>query len=344
MSPRDAARARKPRAPARIDERACPEGKRRGIDVARMFGEIEKLTRSYAAKHAPDLDIEDLVQEVALNIGAKNASEKSAFDPTRSSFGHYVTLVARSKAGHLRAKRYHTGEVSTEDDALEALHDSRAHDGLATKRDTADRRTVGELVELIREAEQTAVTQARALRARDALAAARADGIAEASRKYSALLDGAFEPDAELPPARSKAPPSRALPAKPPPPDPLAGVRRKLKAALASWQSAVALEDARIRETLAKAFARMRSPKRAALARSGAKQYAQQLVGERSPHVKRHVAIAAAIAADPHASDREIGRRVGCDHKTAAAVRSAYFRGTSKSAAVAAAARSARRS
>lgn len=373
MSSRGAARA--PRAPARVDTRACPAGAARGVDVARMFHEIELLTRAYASKHAGDIDVEDLVQEVAVAIATKNASEKSAFDPARSSFGHYVTLVARSKAGHVREKRYHFGEIPTADETLEHAHDAGVREGHVAKRDAVDRRTMGELVEMIREAERAATTHARALRATDAIAAARAEGIAEASRKYSALLDGAFEPDVALPPARPAAP--RA-----PAPDPHAGLRQKLAAALERWRAAVACEDARVRETLAAALARMPNVKRPrrvgskrralerllatpkgratspqALARrvGTSERYVRRVRGEgrncsgppqADPHEQKRAAIAAAIAADRGASNREIARRVGCDHKTVGVVRSdaRYLRGTSKRAAVAAAARAARRS
>lgn len=245
-----------------------------------MFPEIEKLTRAYAAKHAPDLDADDLVQEVALTIAKRNASERSAFDPTRASFGKYVFLVAGNKAGHLREKRYHHGEVPTEDDALEAARANDVGEVVATKRSSADRRTVGELVSLIREAGQEACSHARDVRARDALAAARADGIAEAAKKFSALLDGGFTADVELAGPRPPVHRSRA----PRGPDPRAAVCRTLRRALQRWTAAAAAEDARRAEEL---FRSPRGPKLRQLDRilrtaAGRRMTQQELAGRLS--------------------------------------------------------------
>lgn len=67
----------------------------RGIDVSKCFQDIRRIVLGHfnvAGVH-PD----DLVQEVALRVHEQNALP-CAFDPARSSFSHYVYMVASNVA------------------------------------------------------------------------------------------------------------------------------------------------------------------------------------------------------------------------------------------------------
>lgn len=56
------------------------------------------------------MDEEDLLQEVFLGILARNQKNGTGkFDPSRSSFSHYVHLVARSKTSQIGKKQTRWG-------------------------------------------------------------------------------------------------------------------------------------------------------------------------------------------------------------------------------------------
>lgn len=104
-----------------IDYRACPQGKRRGIDVGRMSREIGRLI--HANFHPTDIEVDDLVQETCMRLLRNNESE-SAFDPTRASFSKYVLLVAGGRLSRMREKL--SREVLVGDESLEAAADAIA--------------------------------------------------------------------------------------------------------------------------------------------------------------------------------------------------------------------------
>lgn len=128
--------------PAEERRRACPAGAERGVDVPRMYPEIAAIVRKHFANANVDLD--ELVQETAAAIAKKNASGASAYDPARSSFGHYVHLVARSKLGHMLGSRTRRerGLLFEEEEALDAMGGEHSQ-ALAID---ANASTVGELI------------------------------------------------------------------------------------------------------------------------------------------------------------------------------------------------------
>lgn len=67
----------------------------RGIDLAKKANDIRRIVLKHF--RVPGVHPDDLVQEVYLAILRGNALP-SAFDPARSSFSHYVYIVARSTA------------------------------------------------------------------------------------------------------------------------------------------------------------------------------------------------------------------------------------------------------
>lgn len=174
------------RVPIEERRRACPVGAARGIDVARMYGEIGAIVRKHFASSGVDVD--DLVQETAAAIVRKNASEASAFDPERSSFGHYVHLVARSKLGHMlgsRARREHGLVLQGEESALDAIAADAGDEGPLE----ATAATIADLLEQLAEM----VTRAKA----------RPDkyheGVAAALEWVRTILAEAFDAEALLP-------------------------------------------------------------------------------------------------------------------------------------------------
>src|SRR5690349_6981562 len=73
-----------------------------GINLVARAGEIRRIVG--AKVRVASLDADDLLQEVYLAILRKNGTA-SAFDPSRSSFSHYIVLVARSTASHMLEAR-----------------------------------------------------------------------------------------------------------------------------------------------------------------------------------------------------------------------------------------------
>lgn len=88
----------------------------RGIDVAKKYQDIKKIfchgfRPQLLALRGSGVDEEDLLQEVYLGILSRNEKNgKGKFDPTRSSFSHYVHLVARSKTNQIGRKQVRWGK------------------------------------------------------------------------------------------------------------------------------------------------------------------------------------------------------------------------------------------
>jgi DNA-directed RNA polymerase specialized sigma24 family protein len=191
-------------APARratgIDPRACPKGAMRGVDVARMYSEIDKLVRAKYAGRDPGVDIDDLVQETVITISRRNG-QGSAFDPARASFGKYVNMAASNTLGHLlgsKVRRTHAVMLPG-DEALAALEvASELAQAAPVGEPTA--RTVGDLVEHLEDVVDAAREEARVIRRRrGAEAEARyQDGVHATARALADLLGTAFDEDAVL--------------------------------------------------------------------------------------------------------------------------------------------------
>jgi RNA polymerase sigma factor (sigma-70 family) len=76
-----------------------------GIDIIKKRPDIIKLVHKFF--HVDGIAMEELLQEVYLAIMHKNYS-KSAHDPRKSSFGHYVYMIANNVCINLvhKKKRY----------------------------------------------------------------------------------------------------------------------------------------------------------------------------------------------------------------------------------------------
>jgi DNA-directed RNA polymerase specialized sigma24 family protein len=81
---------------------AKAEVKKLGIDVASKYVDIRKLVSKFFT--ASKIDPEDLLQEVLLAIVRRNGTP-SAFNPAKSSFSHYVLLVAKNAISNYAEKR-----------------------------------------------------------------------------------------------------------------------------------------------------------------------------------------------------------------------------------------------
>ncbi|MFT3773000.1 MAG: sigma factor [Minicystis sp.] len=73
-----------------------------GIDVQKRYRDIYKITAAHFGRCGLDLD--DLVQDVCAMILARNRGA-SAFDPSKSSFSHYVFLQARNAVANALEKQ-----------------------------------------------------------------------------------------------------------------------------------------------------------------------------------------------------------------------------------------------
>lgn len=92
------------------------DGTELGVDVADKREDIVKIV--YKFFKVPGISMEELLQEVFLAIIHKNHT-RSAHDPRKSSFGHYVYMVARNVCINLvhRKKRF-----ERERDSIDAPH------------------------------------------------------------------------------------------------------------------------------------------------------------------------------------------------------------------------------
>lgn len=87
----------------------------RGIDLKKKYQDVKRIffrgfQPQILALRGTGVDEEDLLQEVFLGILSRNQKNGSGkFDPTRSSFSHYVHLVARSKTSQIGKKQTRWG-------------------------------------------------------------------------------------------------------------------------------------------------------------------------------------------------------------------------------------------
>ena len=100
-----------------------------GVDVAAKREDIVKIV--YKFFKVPEITMDELLQEIFLAIIHKNHTG-SAHDPRKSSFGHYVYMVARNVCINLvhRKKRF-----ERERESLDAPH---GHDDSRTLLDTIE--------------------------------------------------------------------------------------------------------------------------------------------------------------------------------------------------------------
>lgn len=98
------------------------DGTQLGVDVADKREDIIKIV--YKFFKVPGISMEELLQEVFLAIIHKNHT-RSAHDPRKSSFGHYIYMVARNVCINLvhRKKRFEREKESL--DAPQSCDDSR---------------------------------------------------------------------------------------------------------------------------------------------------------------------------------------------------------------------------
>jgi hypothetical protein len=98
------------------------DGTELGVDVAAKREDIIKIV--YKFFKVPGISMEELLQEVFLAIIHKNHTH-SAHDPRKSSFGHYVFMVARNVCINLvhRKKRFEKERESL--DAPQSYDDNR---------------------------------------------------------------------------------------------------------------------------------------------------------------------------------------------------------------------------
>lgn len=85
-----------------------------GVDVVEKRNDVIKIVHKYFK--VPEVHMDELLQEVFLAIVHKNHGQ-SAHDPRKSSFGHYVYMIANNVCINLvqRRKRY-----ANERDSLDA--------------------------------------------------------------------------------------------------------------------------------------------------------------------------------------------------------------------------------
>lgn len=100
-----------------------------GVDVIVKRQDIIKIVHKFF--RVEDVSMEELMQEVFLAIIHKNYT-RSAHDPRKSSFGHYVYMVANNVCINLvhKKRRY-----DKESDSIDAPH---GHDDSRTFLDTVD--------------------------------------------------------------------------------------------------------------------------------------------------------------------------------------------------------------
>lgn len=99
--------------------RCADDGTPLGIDLATKAEDVRKLVMAGFARSAlaNGIDPDDLVQTVLVAILRRNRMP-CAFDPRRSSFGHYVWRVTRSQFVNLTEteKRHHDGSPTDRED------------------------------------------------------------------------------------------------------------------------------------------------------------------------------------------------------------------------------------
>lgn len=121
-----------------------------GIDVVAKVADIRKLAVAGFGRAAEEtgVGVEDLVQTVLLAIFRRNRMP-CAFDPRRSSLGHYVHLVADRQLKNLlgvraRAPLAEEDHPEVVDDTLDAAARLTAMADLADLQDDDEREALGE--------------------------------------------------------------------------------------------------------------------------------------------------------------------------------------------------------
>lgn len=93
-----------------------------GVDVEAKMRDIEKIVHKYF--RVADIPMEELLQEVFLAIVHKNYT-RSAHDPRKSSFGHYVYMIANNVCINLVHKKKRHDKEKESVDAPSNANDSR---------------------------------------------------------------------------------------------------------------------------------------------------------------------------------------------------------------------------
>lgn len=102
--------------------RSADDGTPLGIDVAAKQMDIVKIVHKYFK--VKDVAMDELLQEVFLAVVHKNRG-RSAHDPRKSSFGHYVYMVANNVCINLVHRKRRQASESESLDAPHGPEDSR---------------------------------------------------------------------------------------------------------------------------------------------------------------------------------------------------------------------------
>lgn len=119
--------------------RKSEEGVELGVDVNKRRGEIVKLVHRFF--HVPGVSMEELLQEVYATILYKNTT-RSAHNPQKSSFGHYVYMVANNVCIQFvnRAKKHNCSslDVNDSDDEKPSIIEVFSEENFELKNDVED--------------------------------------------------------------------------------------------------------------------------------------------------------------------------------------------------------------
>jgi hypothetical protein len=107
-----------------------------GVDVAAKRMDIIKIVHKYFKVHG--VDMHELLQEVYLAIIHKNYG-RSAHDPRKSSFGHYVYMIANNVCINLVHKKKRTDMEKDSIDAPNGPDDKRTLIETVAAEDMLDR-------------------------------------------------------------------------------------------------------------------------------------------------------------------------------------------------------------
>lgn len=80
--------------------RDSEDGTPLGVDLSARSGEVRALMMKSFRRPPPGMEFDDYLQEVLMTIARRNCMP-SAHDPRRSSFSHYVHLVARGVGANI---------------------------------------------------------------------------------------------------------------------------------------------------------------------------------------------------------------------------------------------------
>lgn len=76
-----------------------------GIDITARRKDIIQIAHKYMSKkgHPKEVPVEDILQEVFLAIALRNRT-RSAHDPRKSSFSHYVWIISNNVCCNLACR------------------------------------------------------------------------------------------------------------------------------------------------------------------------------------------------------------------------------------------------